>query len=311
MKKLVLHLLILFIFTSPSHAFEKIDVIATVFPLADIVKSIGNDYVNVMTILPPGASPHTFEPKPKDIIKYKKAKLIIIVGAGLDFWVEKMVEKDEKQIVLRLSDFIELSKYDDNSHHHYEHNKNDKHKYKRELKQEDHQEHEMEYDPHFFLDPILMIDAAKIITAKLSQIRFELSNYFNESFKNYKLKLIELDNLYKISLVQFKNKKLITFHNAWGYLARRYGLIVEEVIIEAPGKEPSPRKIKNLLDKLKKMNISTIFVEPQFNTKNIEAIAKDMHVQLVTLDPIGGVVDRDSYIKLMTFNLYQLVKGLQ
>lgn len=294
MKKLFLHLFILFIFTSPTHAFEKIEVVATVFPLADIVKSIGKDYVNVITILPPGASPHTFEPKPKDIVRYNKAKLIVLVGAGLDFWVEKIVKTDDtKKTLLRLSDFIDFSGFSD------QHNDHKKHS---------HDEH---HDPHFFLDPILMIDAAKIITANLLQIRPDLSYNFNENFKRVKQTLLELDALYKNNLTQFKGKRLVTFHNAWGYLARRYGLIVEEVIIEAPGKEPSPKKIKNLLDKLKKMNISTIFVEPQFNTKNIEAIAKDVHVQLITLDPIGGLPNRDSYIKLMNFNLAQLLKGLQ
>ncbi len=288
-RKSIYLLVLIFTLVSKVYSAEKMKVAVSIFPLTELVKSIGGDFVEVTTVLPVGASPHTFEPKPKDMVRFSNAKVVFMVGGGLDFWVEKIFTGREKDII-RLYNLIKLP----DVHVEHQHGRGSKHK-----------------DPHFWLDPIIMIDAAKIVYETLSSLMPQNKDYFGNNFNRIKADLTDIDNLYKSRLQNYRGSKIITFHNAWGYLAKRYGLMVEEVLIESTGKEPSPKKIKRIMDKVRAMNIKAIFVEPQFNVKSVKVIAKDMNIKLIVIDPIGGFHDRDSYRKLMHYNLEQLLTGLQ
>ncbi len=86
----------------------------------------------------------------------------------------------------------------------------------------------------------------------------------------------------------FRTKEYVTFHPAWDYFSRRYGLRVSGVIEEAPGKEPSPRHIATIIREIRQTGSNVVFVEPQFNPKIGEVIAKEANAKVLYLDPIGG-----------------------
>ena len=104
---------------------------------------------------------------------------------------------------------------------------------------------------------------------------------------------------------KFKTRKYVSFHPAWDYFARQYGLESVGVIEEAPGRRPTPRKIKKIISLIKKHDIRAVFAEPQLNPKVAEVIAREADVKVLLLDPMGGsnIKDRNSYLGLMKYNL--------
>ena len=101
-------------------------------------------------------------------------------------------------------------------------------------------------------------------------------------------------------------KYIATFHNAWDYLARDYGLDVVATFEEYPGQEPSPVFIRDFQDAIAKNNINVVYAEPQFSNQKLEAIAADNDLTIQILDPLGGTIDKDTYVNLMQYNLDQL-----
>ncbi len=101
----------------------------------------------------------------------------------------------------------------------------------------------------------------------------------------------------------FRIKEYVTFHPAWNYFSKRYGLRVAGVIEESPGKEPSPKHIANIIREINRIGSRVVFVEPQFNPKIAEAIAKESGARVLFLDPIGGQKGRETYIDMMRYNI--------
>jgi ABC-type Zn uptake system ZnuABC Zn-binding protein ZnuA len=105
----------------------------------------------------------------------------------------------------------------------------------------------------------------------------------------------------------------VTFHPAWNYFSKRYGLKVAGVIEESPGRESSPKHIAKIVSEIKRINSRIVFAEPQFNPKIAEVIAKEAGAKVLFLDPIGGadVKGRDTYIGLMRYNLSVMEEGMR
>jgi zinc transport system substrate-binding protein len=135
----------------------------------------------------------------------------------------------------------------------------------------------------------------------------------NEILKNEKQYLTELrkieEEIYsKISKVQ--GKRIATFHNAWNYFAEELGVKVVATFEEYPGEEPTALYLKNFSEKIKDNKLKVVFTEPQFSTKALLPIAKDLGVTIIEIDPIGGLPERDSFIKLMKYNVLEIEKAL-
>jgi zinc transport system substrate-binding protein len=125
--------------------------------------------------------------------------------------------------------------------------------------------------------------------------------------------LKSLDAEIKSETESFSSREFITFHPAWTYFARRYGLVEAAVIEEAPGKEPTTKEQMRIIDLVKELNVKAIFAEPQFSTKAADAIAEDSGAKVLLLDPIGGpkLADRDSYIAMMRYNVGQMGEAMK
>jgi zinc transport system substrate-binding protein len=269
----------------------KLTVVATIFPLADFVKNVAGDKVDVITLLRPGDSPHTYEPTSRDMKAVARATLLVVNGAGLDFWVEKLKSAASDNMV-ELDTSLPLEKDG------------------LLLSGDD---HEGGVNPHYWLDPVLAQKQVEAIAAALVAIDPDNKDFYLENTADYIAQLQSLDEEIENETQSFSSREFITFHPAWTYFAKRYGLVEAAVIEEAPGKEPSPEYIMHVVDVAKALKVKAIFAEPQFSTKAAEAIAKDSGAKVLLLDPIGGpgLTGRDSYIALMRYDVGQMGKAMR
>lgn len=270
---------------------QKLKVVASIAPLADFVRQVGGEKVDVMLLLPPGASPHTYEPTPKTIQEISRSRIFFKIGAGLEFWADKLITATNSTItIIECSEGIDLIK--DAKHNHIL-NKS------------------QSVDPHIWLDPIISIKIIKKIENALSRSDPANSSIYKKNASDYTNKLIKLDNEIAEKVKSFRTKEYVTFHPAWNYFSRRYGLRVAGVIEEGPGKEPTPKHLNKILKELKRMNIRIVFAEPQFSPKVAEAIAREAGGQVLFLDPVGGQKNRGTYIDMMRYNLSVIERAMK
>lgn len=270
---------------------DRLKVIATIFPLADIAKQVGGERVNVITILPIGASPHTFEPAPQQMKELSDSKLFLKVGAGLDFWADNIIKSasqpDLKTVVA--SEGIHLIEGDEHGHEHENGN------------------------PHIWLDPVLVKRIVDKIEKSLVILDPEGAIYYQKMATDYLQELDRLDAEIKKKVAGFRVRKYITFHPAWAYFGLRYGIKEAGVIEETPGREPTPRQVKAIIDNIRKSGIKAVFAEPQFSSRTAEAIAENTGAKVLFLDPIGNpeVPDRNTYLNLMRYNLKVMKEAME
>jgi len=274
MKKMVLALFVLLalvaglflikeIKTKPKQTNLKIA--ATIFPLTDLARQITADKIEVINILPPGASEHIFELTPKQAIDLASAQIIFKIGHKLDDWLK--VEGSQAKIVT-VDKGIEL--IDDN--------------------------------PHYWLSALNAKKIASSIAAEVSQIDPVNADFYNQRLAGLNTRL---DNLHKEIVDQLANlarRDLITFHEAWPYYARDYNLTILATFEPFPGKEPTPRYLAKLAEVVKKQNIKVIFSEPQLSGEVLKPFLRDLDLAMLVLDPIGGLPGRESFESLLRYN---------
>jgi len=294
MKLGILCFSMLFLPLHASHALEaKMKVVASISPLADFVRQVGGAKVDVVLLLPPGASPHTYEPTPKAIHEISQSRIFFKIGSGLEFWADRMIKAAAAKIVIVDSssgvDLIKLTYHDHTVSH------------------EDH----TDTDPHIWLDPVICLEIIHKIETALSKADPSNALYYKSNATAYRDKLGKLDREIAGRTRSFRTREYVTFHPAWNYFSRRYGLKVAAAIEEGPGKEPSPKHVSRIIETLRRLNTRVIFAEPQFSPKIAETIAKDAGARVLFLDPIGGQQHRETYIEMMKYNLAIMEKALK
>jgi len=281
---------------APTCLGERLPVIASIYPVADMVRQVGGAHVDVTFLLPPGASPHTFEPKPSTVKKFSSSRIFFMIGAGLEFWSQKFIRIAGPELMtVVLSEGVSLihtiEHYDDIEHPHDKADVSD-------------QEFKVG-NPHIWLDPAIAKLMVNKITAALSEIDDEHFTYYKQRAEMYLHELDSLDRQISTTIESFSINKYVAFHASWIYFARRYGLEPVGVIEAAPGRNPTPMQIKTIVGLIRRHQIRVVFAEPQLNPKVAEVIAKEADVKMLILDPMGGpeLQGRDSYIGLMKYNL--------
>ena len=304
MKIKIVRILVLFIFVFSAVQLqaseglgEKVQVIASIFPVADMVRQVGGMYVDVTTVIPSGASPHTFEPRPSLLKKISTERVFFMIGAGLELWAGKFVRLSKNQIyIVKLSEGVSLIRLSEHIHDEleYHHGAADIANSGSGLA-----------NPHIWLDPEIAKSMVKKIISVLCKVDNRHMKYYDKRGAAYLDKLKELHVLITSTVEKFKIRKYVCFHPAWDYFARRYALESVGVIEAAPGRHPTPRSIQNIIFLIKQQNIRAVFAEPQLNPKVAEVIAKEADVKVLFLDPMGGpnIKGRNSYFDLMKHNL--------
>ena len=288
---------------SAEPATKKIKVVATLFPFADFATQVGGKYVEVTTLLPPGASPHTYELTTRDLKAIHEADLVILNGMGLDDWVIKSAQASAKEGLRRLalSEHLPLVPIPTLIEADIEHD-----------------EHAESADAHhdhtksgcgMWLDPMRAVRMVDLVTQTFGEIDPAHKNDFQQQARNYWAQLDRLDRLYRTKLQGFRGG-VILLHDDIIYLLRRYGIEVYGIVEPYPGKEPSLDYLRKLTQLVSGKPLAGVITEPQLSEKPAQVLAGQLKAPLLSLDPIGGAgaKGRDSYISLMTYNLEQLVK---
>jgi ABC-type Zn uptake system ZnuABC Zn-binding protein ZnuA len=260
-------------------------VVASIFPVYDLARFMGGGAVRVEVLLPPRASPSTFEPTARQMARLSGAAGYLFIGGGMDRWAEALVQPGD--VVVHLTDGVQLK-----------------------------EGHAHEGDPgtgnpHVWLDPVLvrdrllprieevLADAAPAHAAEIRRRRAALAD-----------SLTALDREIRGALSGAASRAFVSTHSAWAYFADRYGLVEVGAVYESPGREPSSRHLAELVEGARAAGVGAVFVEPQLGEAGARAIAAELGVGVHLLDPQGGQEERDGYLSLMRFNARQLAAAL-
>ncbi len=271
---------------SGEESSNKINVVSTIYPWANVAKNIGGDLVEVTTLTPPGVEPHEYEPTPQDLVKLNKADVVIVNGGGIDTWAEKTIDelRSDGVRVVRISDDVEMLPDG------------------------------QVQDPHFWLDPIRVKQAAELLWRPLSLTTREDAP-LHQGLEAYLLKLDQLDQAYRTGLMSCQRRDIVTTHNAFRYLANRYSLQNEYILGLSPEEDPSPQKIAEVTKLAKDTGVTTIFFETLVSPKLAQTIANEIGIQTAVLNPIEGLSQTEldagkDYLQLMQENLLHLRTAL-
>jgi zinc transport system substrate-binding protein len=260
-------------------------VVASILPLADFARQVGGDRVLVETLVPPGASPHTYELTPSQLQAVSQAKVLVLNGIGLEYWADKMISaaNNPTLVVVKTADGLDIIAGD---------------------------EHASGGNPHVWLSPRNAIHQVEGIRDALIRADPAGTDTFRANAHRYTGELSALDREIRDTAAMFRGRKFIAFHVAWVYLARDYGLEQSAVIETTPGKEPSPAEIAEIVRTAKAIGAKAIFAEPQFSSKAAAVIAEESGAQVLFLNPLGQPPDY-RYIDLMRYNLNEMSKALK
>src|SRR5579864_3006434 len=214
----------------------QLGVLATTTTMAALVRTVTADRLHVDTLVPLGASPETYEPRPQDLVKVSRAALIVQNGAGLETWLAKILSSARPSgvKVLTLSDGIAHAFTASTSGY---------------------------ANPHFWLDPLYAQIYIKEISGALSALDPSGATGYRNNAVAERRRLQQLDGWIRtrIATVPPQRRVMITFHDAWLYFDRRYGIRDLGSIVSSPGKEPSAAEFAALIAKAKANNVHAIF----------------------------------------------------
>lgn len=278
----------------------KLPVVTSTTVFADMIQRVGGDKVDVVGLVPAGADIHTFQPAPQHVQRASRARVAVWNGLGLDEKAEETVASlDIADLsTVTLSEGIEPLDSGEEE----------------EGPAADHEGHEHEAgNPHMWLNPTLGIHYVGRIRDGLVAADPANAATYRANADRYVAELTELDAWAEreVATIPASRRKLVTFHDAFPYLARRYGLEVVGVVLKSPGREPSAQEVAALVAQIKELEIPAVYTEPQFNAQILTLAARDANVQVKTLysDALDDTVK--SYTDVITFNVTSLTEGLR
>lgn len=284
-------------------AQPTIHVVTTLPPLADLVARIGGERVSVAALLPPGASPHAYEPRPSDLRNVAGADLVVSVGAGLDQWLYPILETSRAGTHLELARTTPLLPAQDEVTP------------GRDGEAEDDHGHEHgSWDPHFWLDPVLVRDeVAPALAEALAAVDPRGEAVFARNLAALQAELSLLDRELQELLAPHRGTAFVAVHSAWRYFARRYGLEQVAAVQEFPGREPGPAWFAAVIAVAREKGARLVVTEAQFDSRLAQQLARETGARVVALDPLGGpgVAGMESYVDLLRANGRRIAAALE
>jgi ABC-type Zn uptake system ZnuABC Zn-binding protein ZnuA len=262
--------------------------VASIAPLADFVREVGGERVEVEMLVTPGMSPHTFEPRPRQLKVLSHAQLLVLNGVGLELWADDLVAAAQNQRlrVVKTADGLDIIHAGRNRGHGNAGN------------------------PHVWLDPICAIYQVEQIRDALIEIDPTGADTYRRNAEAYIGELRRLDAEIRRVVDTLPRKKFVAQHAVWSYFAQRYGLVEAGVIESTPGDEPSPRELSELVEVMRSEGVTAVFVEPQLSQKAARAIAAETGAVVEVLDPLGSPPEY-GYLETMRANLRKVAQALR
>lgn len=270
----------------PAHASGPIRVIASIPPLAALAREVGGDLVDIRILLPPGASPHGFEPGPDAVRAISRAEVHLVVGRLLDGWAENLARgANPKARIERLG-------------------------YGLPGPEPPADEEDREGDPHVWLDPVKGAVMATKIGEIFASLRPDQADAFRARAADLRKRLETLDREAEKRLTPLRDVPFVAYHGGLNHLVARYGLRQIAVLEPFAGREPSPRWMKEILEKIRTSGARAIFSEPQFSARLAEVMGRESGVPVIEIDLIGGTPAGQTYPEFFSATLDTLARAL-
>ncbi|WP_027360098.1 metal ABC transporter solute-binding protein, Zn/Mn family [Desulforegula conservatrix] len=254
---------------------KKMPVFVSILPQKYFVEKIGGNLVEVSVMVEPGANPHTYEPKPAQMIKLSSSKIFFTIGINFeDIWLKKITAASPDIKIVRTDEGIQKLVMDEDGH---EGESGDDKK--------SHNHEKGEPDPHIWLSPKLVLKQAEIIKNALIETDPVNSKIYEKGHLDFENEIKALDSELTSVFEKTENRKFIVFHPSWGYFAKAYNL--EQVPIEIEGKQPKPAQMKNLIITARNLGIKMVFAQPQFSTQTADTIAREIGGKVAFADPLA------------------------
>ncbi len=310
-----------------------LNVVATTTIVADVVRAVAGEDVDVITLLPANADPHAFQPTPNDAVVLSEADVVFLSGADLEADLADILATTNGLIVdlstrvaLRESASLEhhhegeASDHEDTDHHEHE-DEDSEHgdaDHEHEDEEHEHEEHSHGvYDPHVWFDPTNVMIWTSAIERTLADLDPENASDYASRAATYRRALADLDLWIwdQVGRIPNERRNLVTDHLSFGYFAARYGL--RQVGTIFPGtstlSEPSARELAELIDTIRELGVPAIFVGTTVNPALAETVAADTGTVMVVLYT-GALSEATgpaaTYIEFMRFNTEAIVEGL-
>ena len=290
------------LFGAASHAAAAIKVIATTEDLAALVTEIGGDKVAVEALARGYQDPHFVEAKPSFVLKLHSADLLVVVGRELEVgWLPALITQSRNAKLqpggAGYLDASATAKILDIPSGQITRAMGDVHP---------------SGNPHYWLDPGNGRRMARAIQEKLTQMSAADAGYFAQRYADFDKRLAAAEQRWKTAMAPYRGTKVVTYHRSWPNFTDAFGLDVIGYVEPKPGIPPSPAHTLSLVQTMKAQGIKLILVEPYFDLKTPNAIARDTGAAVLVLPPsVGGVKEATDYIRLFDYNVDRLVSALK
>ena len=253
---------------------DAINIIVSIPPQAEFVDAICREKADITIMIPPGASPHTYEPMSSQLVNVNNALLYAKVGTPIEFennWLKKIEDMNKKMLIADCSENINLIEAGGENHD--------------SIKDENSKDLRIGADPHIWLSLKNAVIMTENIYAAIISIDPENTDYYKKNKTDYINQLIKLDDKIRELFASADGKIFMSYHDSWAYFARDYGLT--QIAIEENGKEPSLQKIKEFIDLAKSENIKIIFASPEINSSSANIIAQEIGGSVIFVSPLA------------------------
>lgn len=305
--------------TDDAAVTQAIMAVATTTIIADMVANVGGERVQVRSLLPPGADPHSYSPAPGDVQAIATAQIVFENGLGLDEWLDEIIANagGARPRVVVTDGLTPIE--GDAAHaddHADEHATADAHD---DAAHADDHGHAHDEDPHMWFDVQRAVGYVENIRDGLKQIDPDGADTYDSNAAAYIEQLRQLDREIEelTRQVPAERRKLVTNHDTFGYFAERYDFTVIGTVFEGVSteQEPSAQQIAQLVRRIREAGVPAIFTENTVNPRLAEQVANEAGVRVVTdlyTDALGAPGSAgDTYIKMMRHNTQQIVEALK
>lgn len=298
----------------------KLTVMASFYPLQYLAEKIGGEHVSVSSLTPDGAEPHDLELSPKMVDSLSSADAVVYL-AGFQSAVDEAIEQQAPKTVIDVSPAAELIDAGTDANHPSEDEEEatdeaqsgqtEAHDHEAHDHEGHDHHHDMSADPHFWLDPTRMANAATLVGDKLAEADSAHADVYKANAKALAEELNTLSDTLVTKTSNCKVKTFVTAHTAFGYLADRTGLTQVGISGLDPESSPSPARLAEIAQIAKEQGVTTVFTEALIDPKVAQTLADDLGITTAVLDPIESQTDASKdYAATMNSNIDALTKAL-
>lgn len=270
----------------------------TIPPQEEMITAVTGSRAKVVVMVPPGASPHTFEPSPSQLATLESAVLYVALGSGIEFenrWLDRIRGMYPGLQIVNLSENLSLIPVKGHTHDEDLHDDHDEDEVHQEEHDGDAHDHQGRFDPHVWLSLKNAAIMVETIADVLSEVNPEMKKTYLENRDQYLGRISSVDETIRTSLRDLQNRKILVYHDSFGYFCRDYDLT--QITVEVSGKEPSARTLAGIIETARKEGITIIFMQPEFSTKGADTLAAELSATVVLISPLAGdYLDNMQYI---------------